>query len=233
MLHARPITRATFISRPNRFIAVVDVDGAKTDVHVANSGRLRELLIPGRTVYLEKAAAGTRRTLYTLSLVQMPSALVSIDSRLASSLAAEAFTLGAFHRFSAFQSLRKEVTYSDSRLDLMLSSSDTSCYIETKCSTLVKHGVAMFPDAPTSRGLRHLRDLIHARKAGHRASVMFVIQRDDAASFMPNWETDRDFCGMLVKASKSGVEVCAYTCNVSLKGIEIHHEVPVDLMDRS
>ncbi|MSQ32206.1 MAG: DNA/RNA nuclease SfsA [Dehalococcoidia bacterium] len=148
MLHARPMTRATFISRPNRFIAVVDINGVKTDVHVANSGRLRELLMPGRTVYLDEAAAGSRRTHYTLSLVQMPSALVSIDSRLASSLAAEAFNTGAFPRFSAFQNLRREVTYSDIRLDLMLSGGDTSCYIETKCSTRVRDGVAMFPDAP-------------------------------------------------------------------------------------
>ncbi len=233
MLHARSMTKATFLSRPNRFIAVVDIDGAKTDVHVANSGRLRELLTPGRMVYLEEAAAGSRRTLYTLSLVEMPSSLVSIDSRLASALAAEAFTSGAFPGFSAFDSLRREVTYSDSRLDLMLSGGDSLCYIETKCSTLVKDGIAMFPDAPTIRGLRHLRDLIHARKAGHRASVMFVIQRDDAASFAPNWETDRDFCEMLAKASKSGVEVCAYTCSVSLKSIEIHREVPVNLKEKS
>ena len=223
--------RATFISRPNRFIAVVDIDGAKTDVHVANSGRLRELLTPGRMVYLEKAIAGARRTLYTLSLVEMPSALVSIDSRLSSSLAAEAFAKGTFPRFSAFNNLRREVTYHNSRLDLMLSSSDSTCYIETKCSTLVKDGVAMFPDAPTARGLRHLRDLIHACKAGHHASVMFVIQRDYAISFAPNWETDRDFCETLALASKSGVEVCAYTCNVTLEGIEIHHEVPVSLME--
>ncbi len=232
MLHARPMTPATFISRPNRFIANVDIDGTETAVHVANSGRLRELLIPGRSVHLEQAIPGLRRTLYTLSLVEMPSSLVSIDSRLSPALASEAFALGAFPRLSAFQTLSREVSYSDSRLDLMLSSDSACCYIETKCSTLVNDGVAMFPDAPTERGARHLRDLIHARKAGHRASVMFVIQREDASSFAPNWNTDREFCEMLALASKSGVEVCAYTCKVSLEGISIHCEVPVDLKKR-
>src|SRR5687767_8412146 len=121
MQHARSITPATFLSRPNRFIANVDIGGIETPVHVANSGRLRELLTPGRSVYLENAIPGLRRTQHTLSLVEMPSALVSIDSRLSSALASEAFGLGAFPRLSAFQTLRREVTYSDSRLDLMLS----------------------------------------------------------------------------------------------------------------
>ncbi len=232
MLYVRQMTPATFLNRPNRFIANVDIAGIETPVHVANSGRLRELLTPGRHVYLEQAAPGIRRTQHTLSLVEMPSALVSIDSRLSSALASEAFALGSFPRLSAFQTLRREVTYRDSRLDLMLSRDSACCYIETKCSTLVNDGVAMFPDAPTARGTRHMRDLIHARKAGHHASVMFVIQRNDATSFAPNWRTDPDFCEMLSLASKNGVDVCAYTCNVTLQGIAIHHEVPVDLKRR-
>ena len=190
-----------FIKRLNRFAALVDVDGREVMAHVANSGRMGEMLVPGYRVKLRPAPGEHRKTQFDLALVQMEDALVSVDARLPNALVAEALEQGRLPQFRAYEKVRREVTFGESRLDLMLeepasgpNSSETGwCYIETKSVTLVMDGMALFPDAPTSRGAKHMRSLERAVESGHAAAVIFVIQRSDVDAFTTNDHADPEF----------------------------------------
>ena len=225
----QPLLKAKFVGRPNRFVATARLNGKTEEAHVANSGRLMELLMPENQVYLYRAERNGRRTHFDLSLVKVGPTLVSINSMLPSALFHEAFLKGKLTPFREYNIARREVTFGESRLDLLLTNAHDTCYIETKCSTLVVNGAAMFPDAPTTRGVKHLGALTHAVKAGNRAAVVFIIQRNDATSFIPNWRGDPDFCKTLVSSVKQGVEVYAYACKVTTKRITIEREVEVKL----
>ena len=202
------LERASFLARPNRFVARVDLAGEETLVHVANSGRLRELLQPGRTVYLAPQPKPERKTRFDLQLVALgpgpDERLVSADSRLPPGLVEEAILAGKLPQFAGYESLRPEVTFGDSRLDLELIGPEGSCLIEVKSVTLVEKGVAKFPDAPTERGRRHLRTLTRARAEGSRAAVVFVVQRDDASAFTPTEEPPPAFGDALWEAQDAG-----------------------------
>ena len=199
-------------------------------VHVANSGRLRELLRPDNRMLLAPAPAGTKRkTAYDLALVEFEGVLVSADSRLPNALLQEAIEAGSLSEFAGYDHLSREITFGDSRLDMLLSSEQGRCYIEAKSVTLVEAGTGLFPDAPTERGRKHLGSLVEAVKQGHRAAVVFVIQRPDARAFRPSEEADPDFCQRLLAAARLGVKVYAYRCRVDRQEIEIADAVPVQL----
>lgn len=215
-----------FVRRDNRFRATVVVDGSETWAHVPNSGRLRELFTPDRPVWLAPAADQNRKTAYTLKLVEYAGVLVSVDARLPSPLFEEALAAGRLSSLS-FPIIEREVTRNDSRLDLRLSGPDGACWVETKSVTLVQDGVALFPDAPTGRGRKHLLGLIDAVESGDRAAVVFVVQRPDARCFAPYQEADPAFTAVLRQAAEAGVEVQAYTCWVSREMIAIVGEIPV------
>ncbi|HHY31472.1 MAG TPA: DNA/RNA nuclease SfsA [Firmicutes bacterium] len=255
------------MSRPNRFLATVRLDthletgevGGVVAVHVADPGRLEELLVPGRLVYLASArtkslggfeapapdpvaprptAAGRhgprephgsrRKTSYDLALVDHEGLLVSVDSRVPNDLVFAGLQVGFFPDLALYSEVRRECAYGESRMDFRLSGSAAGdCLLEVKSVTLVRGGRALFPDAPTARGLRHVRELARAVAQGLRAIVVFVIQRDDAESLSPNDETDPAFGAGLREAVRSGVEVRAYTCRVALDRICLHREVPV------
>ncbi len=222
-----PLITATFLERPNRFIAIVDVKGERLRVHVADTGRMRELLIPGRTVYITPKKGENRKTAYDLQLVRLPRSLVSCDSRLPRALFAEAFAAKKMRPFAAYRHLRPEVAFGHSRLDALLTGPAGLCYIELKSATLVRNGRAIFPDAPTERGRRHLQSLMEAVVTGHNAAAVFIVQRSDATSFGPNDKTDPDFGRLLRQAKKAGVQVYAFTCRLTLKSIQLYKSVPL------
>jgi sugar fermentation stimulation protein A len=218
-----------FIHRDNRFRATVFVQGQETWAHVPNSGRLQELFQPGRPVWLAPAAAAHRKTSYDLKLVEYASVLVSVDAHLPNPLFAEALAnkkLPGFH----YPIVEQEVTYGQSRLDFRLSGPNQGiCWVETKSVTLVEDGLAMFPDAPTGRGRRHLQELVQARLAGDQAAVVFVVQRPDAGRFQPHTEADPQFAIALSQAAAAGVAIRAFNCVVSRREITLAGEIPVEL----
>lgn len=219
MNHNRQMVPATFVKRLNRFVAIVSVDGRETTVHVPNSGRLRELFVPGSEALVLSAPDPLRKTPYTLKAVKYNGFWVSIDSTLPNRIVYDAVKSGALRIFSSIQEVRREAVYGGSRFDLFVrEASGRGCYIEVKSVTLVKDGVAMFPDAPTERGRKHLRELVEAVKEGYRGVVIFCVQRGDANVFSPNDETDPAFGDALRNAGRGGVEVHAWRCRVTDDG---------------
>ena len=224
------LVEARFLTRLNRFAALMELDGREVMVHVANSGRLGELLEPGRRMLLAPAPGEHRKTQFDLALVDLDSTLVSADSRLPNALVAEALEQGDLPPFADYPQVRREVTYGESRLDLMLEGAGGRCYLETKSVTLVvDEGVAQFPDAPTYRGVKHLRTLSQAVADGHRAAAVFVVQRSDARSLTPHDTADPEFGAALRSAHAAGVEVYAYRCQVTPEEIRLADPIPVNL----
>ena len=216
-----------FKARLNRFLAIVEVQGREVGVHVANSGRMREMLVPGYRVLIAPKPRDHRKTNYDLALVDMGDALASADARLPNALVAEAFAQERLPQFGDYSDMQAEVVFGESRLDLRLQGAAGLCYVEAKSVTLVVDGVGLFPDAPTTRGAKHVRSLAQAVKAGHRAAVIFVIQRDDARGLRPHDEADPDFGATLRESVAAGVEAYAYNCQVTETGITLDHQLPV------
>ena len=223
------LVEARFIRRLNRFAALVDLDGKDIHIHVANSGRMRELLFEGRRVLLKPAVGDHRQTSFDLALVDLGHTLASADARLPNLLIYEALKEGRLPQFAGYDDILKEVTYGESRLDLALDGTEGRCYLEAKSVTLVTDGTGLFPDAPTSRGLKHMLSLSKATRQGHRAAAIFVVQRDDAQALTPNDDADPQFGVALRRAVEDGVEVYSYRCRVSTREIVLADELPVRL----
>ena len=226
-----PLMPATFVRRLNRFAALCRVDGGDVLAHVPNSGRLGELFVSGASCLLVQPArlGAARKTSCDLALVRYGGVWVCVDARLPARLFAEAVKRGVVAPFSGMSAARFEVTYADSRLDLLLDGPSGQCLVETKCMTLVRDGLALFPDAPIQRGRRHVGTLAQAVQSGLRAAVVFVIQRTDAEAFAPNDATDMGFGDALRRAAKRGVEVYAYRCLVAADEVRLDTRVSVRL----
>ena len=219
---------ARFVARPNRFTALVDRGGCEIAAHLPNTGRLSEILVPGRSVYLAPAKNPHRKTAFTLVLADMVTTLVSVDSVAANALAYEHLSRRAFAPFSAYGAIRREVGLSGGRYDLVLTQEGLAdLIVEVKGVNLVRDGCALFPDAPTARGTRHLAGLSEARVGGFRAAILFVVMRSDARSFSPNEGTDPRFSAALRGACKRGVEAYAFVSRVTEKGVGIIGEIPI------
>ncbi|MCH8744970.1 MAG: DNA/RNA nuclease SfsA [Chloroflexi bacterium] len=223
------LVEATFIRRLNRFAANLEVDGREVMAHLANSGRLGELLVPGYRMLLTPVAGDHRKCPFDLALVDLGFTLCSADARLPNVLLAEAIEAGRVAEFQGYSRVRREVTYGDSRLDMLLEGPGQSCFVETKSVTLVEDGLALFPDAPTLRGVKHLNSLIHAKEEGYRAAVVFVIQRSDAKEFSPHDVADPLLGETLRKAVGAGVEAFAYCCTVTRQEILLANRIPIKL----
>ncbi|RME43878.1 MAG: DNA/RNA nuclease SfsA [Chloroflexi bacterium] len=217
----RPLVEGTFVRRDNRFRATVLVGGRFTKAHVPNSGRLHELFRPGQSVLLAHVPAPHRVTDYDLIMVRLGDQLVSMDARLPGRLFHEAVAAGRLDAFAGYTHIEPEVRFGESRLDFRLEKAGEQCYVEVKSVTLVEDGCGLFPDAPTLRGQRHVRELMAARRAGHRAAAVFVIQRSDARCFRPHATADPAFAEVLQEAREAGVEVYAFTCVVTLDQVVI------------
>jgi sugar fermentation stimulation protein A len=221
------LIKGVFCKRDNRFRATVSIDGLDTWAHVPNSGRLGELFTPGRPVWLMPAGSPNRKTSHDLKLVEFESVLVSVDARLPNPLFAEAVAEKTITGFD-YETVRPEVTRGNSRLDFRLSGSKGVCWVETKSVTLVRGGTALFPDAPTERGRKHLEELMDIAAGGELAAVVFVVQRPDALRFSVNRAEDPEFANTLQRAAENGVSVRAFNCGVTLEEIFIADEIPVN-----
>ena len=223
------LVEARFVRRLNRFAALVDVGGNEILIHVANSGRMKELLVEGYRVLLKPAAGDHRKTSYDLALIDLGHTLASADARLPNRLVMQALKEGRLPQFATYVDFRPEVVYGESRLDMALNGPEGTCFVETKSVTLVEEGSGLFPDAPTSRGRKHMDSLSSAAREGHRAAVIFVVQRADAESFAPNDATDPQFGGALRRALDQGVEAYAYRCHVTASEIVLADRLPLRL----
>ncbi len=221
------LTQCSFLCRVNRFIAKCILDGEEITVHVKNTGRLRELLVPGAMCWLEKSGNPSRKTLYDLVAVEKCGHIVNIDSQAPNLIAKEWVKNGSWGDVTDVQS---EFTHGDSRFDLTYLHGETRGLIEVKGVTLFNEaGVAIFPDAPTTRGAKHLRGLIEARKAGMESGLIFVIMKEDTAGLTPNDMTDPGFSAALHEAALAGVRLVAACCRVTADSAEIVRTVPVIL----
>lgn len=215
-----------FIVRPNRFIAHVDIDGVETVCHVKNTGRCRELLVPNARVYLEKGTNPNRKTAWDLIAVEKGDMLINMDSQAPNKVFAE--FVRTYDPLAV--EVRGEYRFGNSRLDFCLTHADgTLHFVEVKGVTLVRQGHAFFPDAPTERGVKHLRELIEAVRQGHRASVFFVVKMGTVEDFAPNDETHPAFGEALREAAAAGVNVVAYACHVEPNRLMIDHPILVKL----
>lgn len=224
------LVRGVFLERDNRFRVTVRVDGDAVAAHLADPGRLLELLVPGVAVWVSPAhtAAGRRRTAYDLWLVEHAGVLVCVNTRLPNALFAEALADG-FLMGPLYPEVRREVALGASRIDYRLSGERGICWVEVKSANLVVDGVALFPDAPTVRGRKHVLELGGAVAAGDAAAIVFVAQRADAHAFAPYREVDPDLADALAWARDQGVAVHALACEVSLERVRVVREIPVRL----
>jgi len=224
------VSYGTFISRPNRFIAYIDINGETIISHVPNTGRLKELLIPGAPVIVSRHPAESRKTKYDLRMVKKNGAWVYIDSQLPNTLVYEAIYNNIIKELSGYTLIKKEVTYQNSRFDLQLTDGNGQiCFVEVKGVTLEKDGWSYFPDAPTERGKKHIDELIYASKHGYKAALLFVVQFEKAEGFSPNNVTDPDFASKVKEAKNAGVEILSYRCFVTPDEVRITDKIPVRL----
>ena len=215
-----------FLARPNRFIAHVEIDGQKEIVHVKNTGRCRELLPPGAEVWCHRSDNPSRKTKYDLITVRKGSRLINMDSQAPNLAAKEWLAAGGLGEINK---LRAETKHGDSRFDFSFIKDGRQCFLEVKGVTLEADGVCAFPDAPTERGVKHLRGLTEAVKEGYGGYVLFVIQMTDVKFLHPNDATDPEFGKALREAAANGVEVLAVDCRVTVDEMTIGSFVPVIL----
>lgn len=219
--------KAVFLKRPNRFIAEVEIQGKRETVHVKNTGRCKELLIPRAEVILEKSGNPNRKTKYDLICVNKQGRLVNMDSQIPNKAAEEWIKKGGL--FPEEVTIRPEKKYGNSRFDLYVESPVRRAFVEVKGVTLEENNIVRFPDAPTVRGIKHVEELIHCMEEGYEAYLLLVIQMKGVKKFMPNWDTQPEFGQALIKAEKAGVKILARDCLVTEDTIKIQEEVPVDL----
>ncbi|MCI6114217.1 MAG: DNA/RNA nuclease SfsA [Spirochaetales bacterium] len=226
------IKEGVFLSRPNRFIAYVMVDGREEKCHVKNTGRCRELLVPGCKVYLEESENPNRSTRFDLVATEKKigdsSILINMDSQAPNSVVEEWLRKGEL--FGEKIEVKREVTYSDSRFDFSITDeSGRITFLEVKGCTLEKNGVVMFPDAPTERGVKHVKELIKAKKEGYGAYILILVQMCGVKYFVPNWDTHPAFGEALREAERNGVVILCYDSIVTSDSITLFKSVPVVL----
>jgi len=207
----------------------VELDGEIVKAHLPNTGRCKELLINGATVYLKPSDNPNRKTKYSLYFVENNGALVAMFSQEANKIVFDAIKRGKIKELSSYSILESEKSIGNSRIDIYLANEDSNnivdeTYIEVKSVTLIKDGVAQFPDAPTERGRKHLEELISLKKEGIRSVVFFLVEHPNGNSFRPNWENDPKFSETLNKAYDEGVEILVYKTENTLDSIELVEE---------
>lgn len=221
------IESAVFLERPNRFVAYVELGGEREKCHVKNTGRCRELLVPGAEVYLQRAEKPNRKTNYDLIGVKKGKRIVNMDSQIPNYAVREWLEKGGL--FETITQLRPETKYGNSRFDFYLEAEGKRIFMEVKGVTLEEEGIARFPDAPTERGVKHIHELMECKKDGCEAYIFFVIQMKGIKSFEPNDRTHPAFGEALRQAAAAGVHILAYDCQVTEDSIEIDQKIQVRL----
>lgn len=228
----KEVTTGTFISRPNRFIAKVLINGKEETVHVKNTGRCKELLINGYRVHLSVSNNPNRKTKYDLIATEKvlndgSVILINMDSQIPNDAVEEWLIKG--NLFSENAVIKREYTFGSSRFDFYIEDRSRKAFLEVKGVTLEENGLAMFPDAPTVRGVKHIKELEKAVALGYEGYILFVIQMKGCKYFTPNYKTHKDFGEALKKAEKSGVKILAFDCLVKNNSISLQDEVEVKL----
>lgn len=230
MIINKNIIKSEFIARPNRFQAYVNINGVETMVHVPNTGRCKEILIPGCTVILRQEDNPNRKTKYDLIAAYKNGVLINIDSQIPNKVVEEALKEKRIKSLDKYGRVEREKTFGNSRFDFKLTDElESECYVEVKGVTLEDDGKAMFPDAPTARGKKHLLELVEVKKSGKDAAIIFLIQIENVKYFTPNDIMDEDFSEALRFAEKNGVCVMAYNCKIGEKFITLDNTIPVVL----
>jgi len=226
------IVDGIFLERPNRYLARVKIDGEEVKAHVPDPGRLPGLMIPGRQVRLVYNPGPKRKTDYSLVLVRHGSIWVSVYPVFANKLVEKELSEFRLSCLSGYNNLNREVKWGKSRFDFQVNFPEVKAFIEVKSVSLVKNGEGRFPDAPTERGVKHLRELIDQKNEGLRAIVIFVSQRSDTRSITSNDEIDPVFGEWLKKAFLAGVELYAYNCKVTKNTVSIKNQIPVFIKNK-
>lgn len=225
------ITMGRFISRPNRFIAKIEVNGREESVHVKNTGRCRELLTAGCEVYLFESDNPNRKTRYDLvAVMKNGELLINMDSQAPNHAVKEWLVSGGI--FGSRADVRSEVTYGSSRFDFRIEKDGRIAFLEVKGVTLENDGIAMFPDAPTERGIKHIRELMKCIDDGFEAYLLFVVQMKGVTEVRPNYATHREFGEALAEAAAKGVKIMAVDCIVTPDSITVDKPVKVALREK-
>lgn len=221
------MTEGKFISRPNRFIAIVEIDGKEEKAHVKNTGRCRELLVPGTKIFLQEHDNPNRKTRFSLIGVMKGNRMVNMDSQAPNQVVGEWLMDGGIYKSPDL--VKAEQKYGNSRFDFYLEGDGKKAYLEVKGVTLEEEGVARFPDAPTERGIKHIEELMKAKEGGYDAYIVFVIQMKGVHVFEPNDRTHKAFGDTLRRAEKAGVHILAMDCQVEEDQLVIDQPVPICL----
>lgn len=229
MKYNKRIVEAEFVKRPNRFQGYVLLDGNEILTHVPNTGRCKEILIPGCIVQLREELNPNRKTPYSLIAAYKDGKLINIDSQIPNKVVEEALINGKIDKLKSYTKVLREKTFGNSRFDFKLENEDGQLYyLEVKGVTLEEDQWSRFPDAPTDRGRKHILELIEVVEQGMGAGIIFLIQMEDVKKFSPNDTTDPKFGEALRLAKSKGVDIFAYNCSVDSEGIEILN--PVDII---
>ena len=220
------MVKGIFLARPNRFVAHIEIDGQVEVCHVKNTGRCRELLPAGAQVWCQKSANPNRKTKYDLIAVQKGDRLINMDSQAPNTAAGEWIRSGGMGNV---EQVRAETVHGDSRFDFSFILDGKQCFLEVKGVTLETDGICAFPDAPTERGVKHLRGLTAAVAEGYKAYVLFVVQMENVRYLHPNDETDPAFGAALREAAAAGVQVLAMDCKVTPESMTLRESIPVCL----
>lgn len=226
----KKIVRGTFIKRPNRFIAHVLIDDEEEIVHVKNTGRCKELLIPGASLILEDCSHNkNRKTRYSIIAVWKENTLINMDSQVPNKVVLDAINNNLIAEFQDVKKLKGEVTYTNSRFDIFFKNKGIPTFLEVKGVTLQDNKVSMFPDAPTKRGHKHILEMIDATENGYNGVIFFLIQMKGPKILKPNWKMDPEFSKALLMAKNKGVKILAYDSIVTENSISIGTRVPINL----
>ena len=231
MKFKEPLTKAKFVSRPNRFITIIDINGEKHRSHLADPGRLKELLFPGVELLVREIKnIKKRKTKFSTIMVRFKGQLISLVSTLPNQFVKDELIKQRLPFFQKFNLVRPEVTIGKHRFDFLLEDEAGEDFVlEVKSVTLVKNEIAMFPDSVTLRGKNHVQALKELVKKNKKTGVLFVCQRPDATSFQPMWQRDDKFCYALHEAHKFGVKIWCITLSISENGIKYNKEIPIYL----
>lgn len=224
-----PLLEGEFIARPNRFLAKVRVKGKAVWAHVPDPGRLKELLVPGARVLVEPKNGAKRKTRFALVMVYLGDQLISINSNLPNRFTRFCLDNHLIPELADWTVIRPEYQVGHSRFDFLLGKGSQKMLLEVKSVTLVEEGVAKFPDAVTARGRRHVEHLGEMRREGYAVAVLFIVQRPDAEMFMPQWERDPAFAQTLANAPAHGVQVLAYTAEITPACMSLKRRLPIFL----
>lgn len=228
------IFKGHFVKRINRFLALVDIDGKLESVHIKNTSRCDEIFIPGAICYLEKSSNPNRKTKYTLISAEKNGILINLDSQIPNKIIFDAIVEGKILSSLKPADMKREVTYKSSRFDISFysQSEDKKYFLEVKGVSLEENGIAAFPGAPTTRGKKHLDELVDAVSEGYGAIIVFLIQLENANLLVPNYNMDKDFSMALIRAKENNVLLKAYNSIVTKDSIKINKEVLISFEEK-